>query len=588
MANKIVLIDPNKGTIEKTYETFTDVLIDLKLTLAKNNRDALAACLNNQSYTFSEHIIKYETDASAENIKLWCAKFNKRYRKIVLIDPKTKTITKTYNNTKEVATDLKIKGRVDQSLKGDRVKTINGYILRYESDATTENIKKWCDSFNAKHQQIVLIDPDKYSIQKTYESIEEATNDLHIDKKISHCLIGNQVAIDGYILKYEKDATVENIKIWCDFYNESRRYMKNKNIVTIDPIKQIINRTYKSINEAYIDIKSENKAAMIGCLNGYAITHNGYIIKYEDDATPENIKKWSDVTTSSPNGFRKCRACNLWVKEEDYVGIYCSKDDFLTSMSSNIKQRGIEHYKNGKTSIAYELSYDDLIKIYNDQKGMCHYSGIKMETTHYTNWQCSPERLDNSKGYTVDNVRLICLEFNVYRTNWKENIGKIESLRSKIVDISKLKKEVIKAKKNINASKGVRKGEFYVFIRKLFGNACAGSRYKSKIGAKKELLSSRSQLTITKENLFDKIIEQKGRCYYSGIPLVFKSNSEWKCSLERLDNKKGYTNENTVLICVEFNSSDLTNLTSNQVTGSCQWSKDKFEYLLEHLNKEKV
>ena len=59
-------------------------------------------------------------------------------------------------------------------------------------------------------------------------------------------------------------------------------------------------------------------------------------------------------------------------------------------------------------------------------------------------------------------------------------------------------------------------------------------------------------------------------------------------SLERLNNKKGYTKENTVLICVEFNSIDRSSISINQGTGSSQWSKEKFQYLLNNSNCEKI
>jgi hypothetical protein len=57
---------------------------------------------------------------------------------------------------------------------------------------------------------------------------------------------------------------------------------------------------------------------------------------------------------------------------------------------------------------------------------------------------------------------------------------------------------------------------------------------------------------VTVEQLTDKLHSQKFRCFYSGILLSFKS-SAWQVSLERLDDKQGYSNSNTALICLEFN-----------------------------------
>ena len=46
---------------------------------------------------------------------------------------------------------------------------------------------------------------------------------------------------------------------------------------------------------------------------------------------------------------------------------------------------------------------------------------------------------------------------------------------------------------------------------------------------------------------------QKGRCFYSGLPMVLRRGVAWKASPERLDTQKGYVDGNVVLVCSEFN-----------------------------------
>lgn len=60
------------------------------------------------------------------------------------------------------------------------------------------------------------------------------------------------------------------------------------------------------------------------------------------------------------------------------------------------------------------LNLSDLIKLYDDQNGFCYYSGIQMKFGSYldTWWTCSAERLNTCEGYTHNNTRLICYEFN--------------------------------------------------------------------------------------------------------------------------------------------------------------------------------
>jgi len=65
---------------------------------------------------------------------------------------------------------------------------------------------------------------------------------------------------------------------------------------------------------------------------------------------------------------------------------------------------------------------------------------------------------------------------------------------------------------------------------------------------------------------------QRGKCYYSDIPMNFTPNTPWQCSLERLNNDLGYIESNVVLICLEFNTSTTV-----------QWNREKFAEFLAYV-----
>lgn len=65
--------------------------------------------------------------------------------------------------------------------------------------------------------------------------------------------------------------------------------------------------------------------------------------------------------------------------------------------------------------------------------------------------------------------------------------------------------------------------------------------------------------------------KQGWKCYISGVKLSLIRNSWNFPSLERLDNKKNHTLENTVLICRLLNTSD-----------NAQWTKEKLMYALKY------
>ena len=120
-----------------------------------------------------------------------------------------------------------------------------------------------------------------------------------------------------------------------------------------------------------------------------------------------------------------------------------------------------------------------------------------------------------------------------------------------------------------NADK-IYRSTFDGFLQRLIADSSTRSK-THKPSAK----SNKSEHTITKQDLLVKYQEQSGKCYYSGIPMKNSHHVDWLMTIERLDNLQGYTNENTVLCCHEFNS------------GRSQWTIDKIN-LIPRLSKVKI
>jgi len=59
--------------------------------------------------------------------------------------------------------------------------------------------------------------------------------------------------------------------------------------------------------------------------------------------------------------------------------------------------------------------------------------------------------------------------------------------------------------------------------------------------------------------LFNKLLNQEMKCYYTGIPLS-TNRDDWRYfSLERLDNTLHHTDDNSVFICRMFNTAGQLN-----------------------------
>jgi len=288
----------------------------------------------------------------------------------------------------------------------------------------------------------------------------------------------------------------------------------------------------------------------------------------------------------------------------------------------------------------FELDLNFLLDLWLKQKGRCAYSDLIMNTTPFTSCRLSLERLDNALGYVPHNVVFICSEFNTSdfsvhaskrvlgTPKWSQD--KVESLprlisrtapmNSHEIDVLTRIEDTPRKKKAANrkpATNGdllctacdtfkpiddfrfqrggvsgrhsfckecvdLKCSRYYCSFGGFFSSRLSYAKTKAKRrGAKGRKEASDFDLNL--QHMKDIFRQQSGLCFYSGIKLSIRPLSEWMCSIERLDNSKGYVLNNVVLICYEFQTSDYTYAANGPVGGSCQWSKDKFAFLIHWL-----
>ena len=91
---------------------------------------------------------------------------------------------------------------------------------------------------------------------------------------------------------------------------------------------------------------------------------------------------------------------------------------------------------------------------------------------------------------------------------------------------------------------------------------------------------------ITRQDIDDLWETQEGKCYYSNIPMVTRPNSDWQCSLERLDQELGYIKSNIALCCSEFNG-NRTQWSHGKIRDMMMMLSEKREYVPVDFNPEK-
>jgi len=287
--------------------------------------------------------------------------------------------------------------------------------------------------------------------------------------------------------------------------------------------------------------------------------------------------------------------------------------DYFIALASGTRQSAKRRLSKGRIEAGISTINDlDLAKLYVKQQGKCFWSDIPFATnTDTKDWQCSPDRLNEDLGYIEGNVVLCCKEFNKCSTEqWSINkINQIKIKREQNINIQKLHKKLktiynkqekisggkprlltfngilhkrcTRCKRNKTFDKyytngntnfgysickkckiNEKKTSISVYLNRILTSAKSSAKRRDNMKSRND---DSADFNLTIEHIIDKIKFQHGKCYYSGIPFSLTSSENWPISIERINNKKGYTNKNTILICLEFNT-------------MTQWNKEKFDY----------
>lgn len=295
----------------------------------------------------------------------------------------------------------------------------------------------------------------------------------------------------------------------------------------------------------------------------------------------------------------------------------------LKSAKSNAKKR----FNKGRIDAGvFDLTFENIECLWNSQDGKCYYSNIPMKYDQHE-WRVSLERLNPEMGYIKENVVLTCIEFNSTNTQWSnqkvvEMLKLLQQTHSyNEINFNFIKKLRTKPNKAIiktivddveyyncnHCDKTKRRDMFYTDVTKGCKecNSCYNRKHiESPRGALQLLIHHTKTSTQHREKKntnhransgdnnidFEFLVEvyknQKGLCAYSGIPLRFQCQQNWKISLERKDVSKGYTRDNVCLICLEFNTSDKSLIYKYNNFGSSAWSKEKFALFVEKASEK--
>lgn len=190
---------------------------------------------------------------------------------------------------------------------------------------------------------------------------------------------------------YEKN----NIVLCCLEFNNKVQWSKEK----IKEMISILNQPHQVI-EINLDKQKSKiyKKTIKTNINGF---------DYYNCTHCNKVKLKNEFNKKIQNGCKRC----IKILQKQYRN---TPKGFLELLVDNAKKR--------KKMFDIDLCY--LVKLYNNQRGLCAYSGLPLQFGSYLekNWTCSLERIDIKKGYIKGNVCLICNEFNTIDNSSRHKI----------------------------------------------------------------------------------------------------------------------------------------------------------------------
>ncbi len=332
-------------------------------------------------------------------------------------------------------------------------------------------------------------------------------------------------------------------------------------------------------------------------------TYHNLCLKCKENHAKEQTKRCSTCKLNKPwSQFSKSQGClfDLDGRCKQCMNIYKhhymkKKENFLKKMLSSCRTRNNLRNRNGLRALAFTLTYEQMIARLIKQKDKCYISDLQMNFEPHSNWQCSPERIDNTKGYTDSNVRFICLEFQLGNglQASKEMVEFLCIIETKphprLTEI--MSGKFIEGDYEVHCSEGRTKCvKCEATYKKHYNNTVRGRLNNLSLYAKHRTRTrnARGRGHDDSENDYNENLkmlqEQQGKCHLTGHHLSFESG-KWNCvSLERINVNLTYNKTGNcclIMQCINTtnHSSRISHAKLTKDHGNGAWTCEKIAFL---------
>lgn len=179
---------------------------------------------------------------------------------------------------------------------------------------------------------------------------------------------------------------------------------------------EFIRANYPRLNSYEIaNSLSRSQGVIYGCIKRLGLVAQ----QSQQGLAKQNLRRcWQCKTVSSIDTFGNVLVSGKFKRKQSR----CNKCSSLASTKTqNKKYDSLEEYSRRCLLTSTRLRYDctltsqDIIDLYQKQRGLCFYSGQKMLLTPKMPQTISIDRLDSARGYHKDNSVLCCKAANLMK-----------------------------------------------------------------------------------------------------------------------------------------------------------------------------
>jgi len=184
-----------------------------------------------------------------------------------------------------------------------------------------------------------------------------------------------------------------------DNFNKSRDYF------SYAKVKERMEKLYEQTHKYRDDFKDENYDQTFTCWDCKQ-EKNRKLFPYSKAYKYQKEKR-----------CKKCKRIDSAIRRQNWSG-----EQFINELINSCKASCIKRHKKGRSEcVEFNIDTDYILELLEKQDNKCVLSGRVMVPKINDKNKLSIDRIDSDKGYTKDNIQLVCWMVNQAKSNFSDD-----------------------------------------------------------------------------------------------------------------------------------------------------------------------